>query len=248
MIYQYLYAYKKHVSYFLLLHTVLRFWIRRFLDCGDETDTTNLCIKSFVSFIAVSRKIKFWNCVSAYYCLFTVYYPNPDYRCNTVAYVLRVLVLVALCPGHREGGTMTPGPMGFRGPAHGLQEGRWLQQAQQRAHELERGPSKWPWEISIWGLKTFFFGDHQISSGNTVKISVKTFFFWRSHHNSDKTAAFSPSVLEFTKPKIRHIWAGPGPTFGSRRPWLCHHDKTSGISREMQNASHLKFLQTKKLQ
>ena len=74
-------------------------------------------------------------------------------------------------------------------------------------------------------VKTFFFcfGDHFIvSTGKTVKISVKTFFFcfWRSHHNSDKTAAFSPSVLELTKPEIRHIWAGPGPTFSSRRPWL----------------------------
>ena len=109
--------------------------IRCFLHCGDETDTTNLCIKSFAFFIAVSRKIKFSNCVSAYYCLSTVYHPNPDYR-YTVAYVLRVLVLVALCPDHREegaGGVMTPGPMDFRGLAHGLQEGRWLQRAQQRA-------------------------------------------------------------------------------------------------------------------
>ena len=104
--------------------------------------------------------------------------------------------------------------------AHGIQKGRWLQQAQQRAHEFERGPSKWHWEISMWGLKAFFFEDHLISTGKIVRISVKTFFFWRSHHNSDKTAAFSPSVLEFTKPEIRHIWAGPGPTFGSRRPWL----------------------------
>ena len=77
---------------------------------------------------------------------------------------------------------------------------------------------------------------------------AKKHFFWRSHHNSDKTAAFSPSVLEFTKPEIRNICAGPGPTFGSRRPWLCHQDKTSGISREMQKVNHLKFLQTKKLQ
>ena len=96
----------------------------------------------------------------------------------------------------------------------------------------------------------FFFGDHLISTGNTVKISVKAFYFYflKSHHNSDKTAALSPSVLEFTKPEIRNIPAGSGPTFGSRQPWLCHHDKTIGISREMQNANHLKFLQTKKLQ
>ena len=59
MIAEYLYAFKKHVSYFLLLHTVRCFCIRCFSHCGDETDTTNLCMKSFVSFIAVPRKIKF---------------------------------------------------------------------------------------------------------------------------------------------------------------------------------------------
>ena len=172
MISQYLYAYKKHVSYFLLLHTVLCFCIRCFLHCGDETDTTNLCIKSFVSFIAVSRKIKFWNCVSAYYCLSTVYHPNPDYS-YTVAYVLHVLVLVALCPGPpkgRQGGTITLEPMDFRGPAHWLQEGRWLQQAQQRAYELERGPSKWRWEISMWGLKTFFLEITKFQSEIPLKL------------------------------------------------------------------------------
>ena len=63
-----------------------------------------------------------------------------------------------------------------------------------------------------------FFGDHLISTGKNVRILMKTFFFLRSHHNLDKTAAFSPFVLEFTKPEIRHILAGPGPTFGSRRP------------------------------
>ena len=51
--------------------------------------------------------------------------------------------------------------------------GRWLQ----RAHELERDPSKWHWEISMWGLKTFFIGDHLISTGKNVRILVKTFFF-----------------------------------------------------------------------
>ena len=60
----------------------------------------------------------------------------------------QAVVLGVRPQGHREGGqagTMTPGPMDFRGPMrvpHGLQEGRWLQRAQQRANELERGPSK----------------------------------------------------------------------------------------------------------
>ena len=52
----------------------------------------------------------------------------------------------------------------------------------------------------------FLFVDHLFSTSKTVRISVKTFFvFWRSHHNSDKNAAFSSSVLEFTKLEIRHI-------------------------------------------
>ena len=52
-----------------------------------------------------------------------------------------------------------------------------------------------------------------ISTGKTVRISVKTFFFFflentnfrpEKPFNSDKTAAFSASVLEFTKSEIRH--------------------------------------------
>ena len=46
------------------------------------------------------------------------------------------------------------------------------------------GPSKWHWEISNGSLKTppFFFGDHLNTTGKTVKISVKTFFFFRRSH------------------------------------------------------------------
>ena len=44
-----------------------------------------------------------------------------------------------------------------------------------------------------------------ISTGKTVRFSVKTFFFCRSHYFSDQTAAFSPFVLDFTKPEFRHI-------------------------------------------
>ena len=47
---------------------------------------------------------------------------------------------------------------------------------------------------------------------------MKTFFFLRSHLFSDQTAAFFPYILGFTEPEIRHIWAGPGPSFGSRQP------------------------------
>ena len=45
-------------------------------------------------------------------------------------------------------------------------------------------------------------------------------FFWRSHHILYQTEAFFLSVLDFTRPEIRHIWAGPAPTFGPRWPCL----------------------------
>ena len=51
----------------------------------------------------------------------------------------------------------------------------------------------------------FFSGDHLISTGKTVTKFGEDLFFWRSHHNLDKTAAFSPSVLASTKPEICHI-------------------------------------------
>ena len=69
----------------------------------------------------------------------------------------------------------------------------------------------------------FYFGDHLIPTEKTVfvlkplEFRWRPFFFWRWHHFSDLTTAFSPSILDFTKPKIRHILAGPWPTFGPRR-------------------------------
>ena len=58
----------------------------------------------------------------------------------------------------------------------------------------------------------------QVWPEKTLKFRLRPFFFWRSLDLSGQTAAFSPSSLDFTKPEFRHIWAGPGPTFGSRRP------------------------------
>ena len=112
--------------------------------------------------------------------------------------------------GGGKGGQWPPGPMEFRGPKRGPMSSRG-------------GPSKWHWEVKGPSKshvnRLICFGDHLISAGKTVKISEKTFFVWRSHHFSDQTAAFSPSILDFTKPQFRHVWAGPGPKFGSRRPW-----------------------------
>ena len=62
---------------------------------------------------------------------------------------------------------------GYNDPgAHGLLEGRWLQRTQQRRGPMSsrRGLSKRHWEISTWSQKTFFFGDHLISTGKTVRI------------------------------------------------------------------------------
>ena len=80
-----------------------------------------------------------------------------------------------------------------------------------------------PGPMDFWrpmGFRGAFFWRSPKFDRKTATITVKTFVFWRSHHISDETAAFCPSVLDFTKPKIRHIWAGPGTTFGCRRPWL----------------------------
>ena len=91
---------------------------------------------------------------------------------------------------------MTPGPMDFRGPV-GF-----------------RGPSRGPMG---------FQRTHRNDTEKSVCGRPKTFFFffW-SHQIPDKTVAFSPSVLEFTKPEMRNIWADPGPTFGSRRPCVAN--------------------------
>ena len=83
-------------------------------------------------------------------------------------------------------------PLASGGPA----EGQWTSEGGHRNHT----------EKSDVKTETFFFVDHLISTGKTARILVKTFFFfWRSHHNLHKSAGFSPSVLEFTKPEIRHI-------------------------------------------
>ena len=138
-------------------------------------------------------------------------------------------------------GTMTPGPMSSRG-----------------------GPSKWHWEVKgpLKSHVTSFisFGDHLknrwnfggdlffwrslISTGKNRWNFGEDLFFLRWHHFSDQRAAFSPSILDFTKPQFRHIWAGLGPTFGSRRPWLFPHPPESigGLRASPQLSKNLIFL------
>ena len=61
-----------------------------------------------------------------------------------------------------------------------------------------------------FGEDLFFWRSPNFDQKKTVRISRKTFFF------GDHVIIWNK--LQFTKPEIRHISAGPGPTFGSRRP------------------------------
>ena len=54
--------------------------------------------------------------------------------------------------------------------------------------------------------------------GGTMTPRFKIFFFWWWHQNPEATEAFSPFVLEYTKPEMLNVWANSGSTFGSRRP------------------------------
>ena len=95
--------------------------------------------------------------------------------------------LDALRPGPPRGGgqgmTMTSGPMDFRGPmgSRGAHHGAVGFRGPSRGlMGLWGGPLKWHWEISMWSPKAFFGGrgDHLNSTRKTVRISVKTFFFF----------------------------------------------------------------------
>ena len=62
-----------------------------------------------------------------------------------------------ICRATERGGTMTPGPMDFRGPIEMI-----LRNQRVRSEDL------------FWG---FFFGDHLISTGKTVRIFGEDLFF-----------------------------------------------------------------------
>ena len=62
--------------------------------------------------------------------------------------------------------------------------------------------SKGPIEIACEDL--FFWRSPNFGRENR-EIFGEDLFFWRSHHFSEQTAAFSPSILDFTKPEFRHI-------------------------------------------
>ena len=79
-------------------------------------------------------------------------------------------------------------------------------------------PWFWPKKQSKFRWRPFFFFWSLDFGRKNSRSFGEDLFFWRSHHFLDQTAAFSPSILDFTKPEFHHIWAGPGPTFGSLHP------------------------------
>ena len=108
---------------------------------------------------------------------------------------------------HREGGqggTMTPEPMDFGRPMGFMKAVGFSEMTLRNQHVKP---------------EDLFFEDHLISTGKTVRISVKTFFF-----SLEITSVFGPNYSIFSvyfglhETEIRHTWAGPGPTFGPRRP------------------------------
>ena len=76
-----------------------------------------------------------------------------------------------------------------------------------------RGSSRGPIDMTLRNQHVedrrafFFFSRHLKILRKRWHFSLKTFFFffWRSPQNSDKTAAFFPSVLEITEPETRNI-------------------------------------------
>ena len=107
-----------------------------------------------------------------------------------------------------QGRTMTQGPMEFRGPM-----------------SSRGGPSKWHWEVKgpskshitvLFLLEITWF-----RAEKPLKFRRRTFFLVITSFFGPNSSIFSV-YLDFTKSQFRHIWAGPGPTFGSRRPCTKH--------------------------
>ena len=123
------------------------------------------------------------------------------------------------CQGFGEGGQGGQWPRGpwARERAHLNYIEKW------KAHECYlQITSCWPEKQSKYRWKPFFLKSLDFGRENSRNFGEDLFFsflFWRSHHIWDQTAAFSPSILDFTKPEFHHIWAVPGRTFGSWRPW-----------------------------
>ena len=77
-----------------------------------------------------------------------------------------------------QGGTMTPGPMDFRGPIMGP-----IEMTLRNQHVEDQRPF----------FVSFFWRSHE-NPEKTVAFFLEELFFLRSHLNADKTVAFSPCV------------------------------------------------------
>ena len=78
-----------------------------------------------------------------------------------------------------------------------------------------------PWEgPSKWNIEDFFFlRSPEFGQKNGFNFGGDL-TFCRSLKNPEKIVPFSLHVLDCTKPERRNIWVVPGPTLGSRRPWI----------------------------
>ena len=108
----------------------------------------------------------------------------------------RQIIFFIAIQGRREGGKGENDP-----GAHGLQEGHRLQ----RAHELERGPIEMTLRNQHAKPEDFFFGEHLISTGKTVRISVKTFFVFFGDHIIFRTK-LTENPLYLSWPRA-HFWS-----------------------------------------
>ena len=101
-------------------------------------------------------------------------------------------------PRRGAGGYNDPGAHGLW-EAHGLQEGRWLQR-----NDTEKSACQ------AW--RPFFLKITWFRPEKPLEFPWRPFFFlWRSHQFSDQTTAFSPSILDFMKPKSVILELAPGP-------------------------------------
>ena len=106
---------------------------------------------------------------------------------------------------------MTRGPWILVGPS----EGPWYLGGPWAGRGPREGPIGFIGPIEMKHRRSFFLGDHLNLVRKTASIWVKTFFFWRSLENSEKSVPFSLPVLDYTKPEMRNIWVVPGPTLGA---------------------------------
>ena len=78
----------------------------------------------------------------------------------------------------------------------------WTNPHPLRSRASERGGNNDPGARWLWGAQQ---RAHRNDTEKSVCGRPMIFFFLRSHRNPDQTVAFSPPVLEFTKPEMPNI-------------------------------------------